>query len=115
MYGRSIQGLFLLTACTTACKDAGHHVVLRVEGTDLCGSEIWARPQVNGELKLEHFQHVQIPFEKEFDPNTSELDVDVHATTATCPEVHCQLSVDGKVVDIKADVKVANCTWKRPG
>jgi Mycobacterium membrane protein len=62
---------------------------------------------------LEHFESVLLPWEKTLDPNVSSLEVNVVATTPTCREVHCQIMVDGKVADIKADPKHATCTWKR--
>jgi hypothetical protein len=37
----------------------------------------------------------------------------VVATTPTCSAVHCQISVDGRVVDIKTDPKFATCVWTK--
>ena len=115
MFGQRIQSAFVVSAFAASvlgCKDT-HHVVLRVEGNAECSPGIFATSNVNGDVKVEHVDYAVLPWEREFDPNIGELGGSVFASAPKCPQVQCQIIVDGKPVDIKADGKHVECKWTR--
>jgi hypothetical protein len=106
-----------LVVCLTACKST-HSFVARVEGATGCIPDISITTITDGKVDGSDLSLVLLPWVKEFPNDLDELHVDVRnhggATGAgLCPQIQCQLIVDGKPAVVRADGALVECKWAR--
>lgn len=106
MLGRCLIAFALLAGC-----HKGHKISVRVEGTGICWPDVLSSAVIDGKSDVQQVRQT-VPWEHELAPDVSELKLEVSSPDPGCTQVQCQITVDGAVVSMKADVKEATCTWK---